>query len=487
MTRLLRWVALLFLLLIVVVGVKTLLFRSRQVEVAPAKLAKLDSNAVAERFAAALRFRTVSNQDTSLTDTAQFRALHDYLTEKFPLVHSKLKRETVNDLSLLYTWPGRDSTRKPILLLSHIDVVPVEPGTEDRWEHPPFDGVIADGFIWGRGALDDKYGVLAILEAAEMLLRDGFQPAATIYFAFGHDEEVGGPNGASKIAELLASRGIHPEFVLDEGGSLIQGAVPGLGPPAALIGIAEKGSVSVELVAHVEGGHSSSPPEHTAVGVVSTAVHELERHPLPGSIKGALRLLLDRVGPEMSLPYRVAMANLWLTGPLVERLFSQQPAANASLRTTTAATMISGGVKENVLPASARAVVNFRILPGDTINSVVEHVRQVVNDPRVEIRALDGAREATEQSPIDTPSFLQLERTIRSVYPGTVVTPFLTIGGTDARHYENICRNVYRFTPIVGDRSDLARLHGTNERTSVAHYAQAIQFFVELIRSQQNG
>ncbi|MBI3786379.1 MAG: M20 family peptidase [Deltaproteobacteria bacterium] len=483
MTRLLVWIAALLLSLAAVAGVKTLLFRSRQVEVPAAKLVAVDATAVAERFAAALRFRTISNQDSSLSDVGQFRALHDYLIEKFPLVHSNLKRQIVNDLSLLYTWPGRDAARKPILLLSHIDVVPVEPGTEGKWEHPPFDGIIADGFVWGRGALDDKFGVLSMLEAIESLLHAGFQPAATVYLAFGHDEELGGPNGATKIAALLTERGVHPDFVLDEGGSLIQGAVPGLTPPAALIGVAEKGSVSVELTAHVEGGHSSSPPQHTAIGVLSTAVHELERHPMPGGIKGTLRLLLDRVGPEMSFPYRLAMANLWLTAPLLDRVLSREAAGNASLRTTTAATMISGGVKENVLPSSARAVVNFRILPGDTIDGVVEHVRQVVSDPRVEVRTLEGAREATGQSPVDTPSFAQLERIIRGVYPGTVVAPFLTIGGTDSRHYSGICPNVYRFTPIVGERSDLARLHGTNERTSVAHYVQAIQFFVELLKN----
>jgi carboxypeptidase PM20D1 len=482
MKRALTWVGTLLLLLVGIVLARTALFRSQQVQVQPAALVKVDSDAAVARFAGSLRFRTVSNQDPAQFDVAQFRGLHAYLAAQFPLVDARLQRETVSDYSLLYTWPGRDSQRRPVVLMAHLDVVPIEPGTEEKWAHPPFDGLIADGLVWGRGALDDKLGVLSILEAVETMLRDGFQPAATIYLAFGHDEEVGGPHGAVAIAALLQSRGVQAEMVLDEGGSLIRGILPGLSVTVACIGIAEKGRLSVELTAHVEGGHSSSPPEHTAVGLVSTAVHRLERQQMPAELKGPLRRFLDRIGPETSFPYRLALANLWLTRPLIERVLVHLPAANASLRTTTAATMISGGVKENVLPSSARAVVNFRILPGDSVATVLEHVRRVVDDPRIGVAALDGAQEPSPESPVDTPSFALLERTIRAVYPDAAVAPYLTIGGTDSRHYDKISANIYRFTPFVGDKDDLARIHGTNERAAVEYYIHAVQFFVELLR-----
>jgi carboxypeptidase PM20D1 len=469
-------------LLVLLILAGALFVPSRQIDVAPAPEADIDNLAVLGRFAGALRFKTISYALDVEPDAEAFAGLHDYLARHFPRVHQQLRRETINDYSLLFTWDGVDPQRKPLVLASHLDVVPIEPGTEDRWTYPPFEGKIADGFIWGRGTLDDKFGVLAILEAVEHLLHQGFQPQSTVYLTFGHDEELGGPKGAAQMARLLADRGVQAELVLDEGGSLIEGALPGIGGMVACVGIAEKGSVSVEVTARTDGGHSSSPPRHTAVGLIGTAVHELERNPMPASIRGALRSFIDHVAPEMSLPYRAVFTNLWLFGPAIRMAFETNPAANASMRTTTAATMIRGGVKENVLPSSASAVVNYRTQPGDTTETVLAHVRRVLNDPRYEVTVVEGSREASAQAPIDVPGFERLARTIRAVYPGTIVAPYLTIGGTDARHYASITRNIYRFTPLIGRSSDLKRVHGTDERTAIEHYQHAIQFFVTLLR-----
>lgn len=469
--------------LLAILVIRTLGFASKQVSVQPAVPVSLAADALATRLAQALRFQTVSHQDSADTDREAFLGLQRYFMETFPLVHSRLKREVVNDYTLLYTWEGREPQRKPVLLLSHIDVVPVEPGTEAKWTYPAFEGQIADGFIWGRGTLDDKFGVVGIFEAVEKLLQDGFQPRTTVILAFGHDEEVGGEHGAQKVVELLLSRGVQAEYVLDEGGAVIQGLVPGIGVPVAAVGIAEKGSVSVELVVNAAGGHSSSPPPQTAVGILSAAVHNVETQQMPVGLRGATLHMIEAVGPEMPFGYRLALANLWLLGGVLQQQMLKSPATNASLRTTTAATMINGGVKENVLPSSARAVINFRILPGDSVQSVVEHVRTVVNDPRVEVRLMDGSREPTTEAPIDSPGFVTIARTVREVFPDTIVAPYLTIGGTDSRYYAPLTQNIYRFTPIIADASDLTRIHGINERLSVENYQRAVQFFIQLVKN----
>ncbi len=486
MMRLLKWLGSLLVALLVVMLLVAFGSTSKQISVDPVSIDDVDVDGAARRLAGALQIETISHQDASQLDAAAFRRFHDYLEESFPLVHTTLQRETVANLSLLYRWEGRSNERPPVVLLSHIDVVPVVPGTEDRWEHPPYSGAIADGFIWGRGTLDDKFGVLAILEAIEMLLREGFQPEQTIYLAFGHDEEVGGNDGAAAIARLLDERGVQPSMVLDEGGAVIEGVVPYLAVPVAMIGIAEKGSVTLSLEVDAEGGHSSTPPRHTAIGVISRAVTRLEDNQMPRELRGAAREFFAYVGPEMPFPLNVAFANLWLLRRPIEDALEGNPATNATLRTTTAATIIAGGVKSNVLPTGARAVVNFRILPGDSVDSVEEHVRRVVDDPAIRIERLPTPREASAVSPVDSTAFSVLQRTIGAVFPDVVVAPYLTVGGTDSRHYLILTPNVYRFAPIVGTRDDLARIHGTNERISVANYARAVGFYRTLLRQLQS-
>jgi carboxypeptidase PM20D1 len=476
-------VTLAVLVVLSVVLLRAARFTSRQVPIKPVERASIDPRAAADRLAGALRLRTISQQDPANVDREQFLALHRYLAEQFPTVHARLPREVIGDYSLLYTWKGTEARRKPVVLLSHLDVVPVEAGTEGQWTYPPFDGRIAEGYIWGRGALDDKFGVLGILEAAEHLLQGGFQPRSTLYFAFGHDEEQGGDAGAQQIAARLHSRDVEAAFVLDEGGAILRGVLPGLAAPIAAIGIAEKGSVSVEMTVHAAGGHSSSPPPSSAIGILSAAVHRVERNQMRVSLGGPSRDFFDYAGPELPFVYRTVFANLWLFGGLVERELVASPATNATIRTTTAVTMIAGGVKENVLPTTARAVVNFRILPGDSVQQVVDHVRRAADDPRVEIRPLPGAREPSVTSPTDAPSFLLLQRTIGEIFPSVVVAPYLTIGGTDARHYAQLTPNTYRFTPIIADPGDLTRLHGINERIAIENYEQVVQFFIQLIRN----
>ena len=434
-------------------------------------------------LAGALRFRTVASNDSATFPREEFLGLHRHLESSFPLVHATLRREVVNGYSLLYTWQGSDSALAPVLLLSHMDVVPVEPGSESRWTHAPYAGDIADGFVWGRGTLDDKVGVVGILQAAELLLAEGFRPRRTIYFAFGHDEEIGGAGGAVRLAALIASRTPRVESVIDEGSVIAEGLIDGVSRRVALVGIAEKSSLSVELSAEAEGGHSSMPPPHTAVGTVSRAVHRLEESPMPARVTGVAELTFGRLAAEMTFARRAVFANLWLFRPLVARLLAGTPTGNAMIRTTTAATMLSGSPKENVLPSRATAVVNFRILPGDSVAGVLAHVRRVVSDTSVHLRVMGEANEPSAVSDVGAPAYAMLERTIRQAFPDAVVVPYLVVGATDARSYGSLSPNIYRFMPIAAGPEDLPRMHGTNERVSVAGYEGAVRFYVQLLRN----
>jgi carboxypeptidase PM20D1 len=438
-----------------------------------------------EPFAAAVRYPTISSDDATAFNPAPFVALHEHLRTSFPLVHTRLEREVVNDYSLLYTWTGSDTSLDPMLLMGHLDVVPVESGTETSWKHPPFGGLVDEGFIWGRGTLDDKLSVVAILHAAELLLNQGFTPRRTIYFAFGHDEELGGHQGAARLSARLQQKAKRLAFLLDEGGVVGEGIVPGVSRPVALIGVVEKTSLNVELVVEQTGGHSSMPPPHTAVGVLSKAITRLEDNPFGLRLTPVGRETFTRLAPEMPFVQRLVIGNLWLLRPVLLSAMSRNHQAAATLRTTTAVTMISGSPKSNVLPIRARAVVNFRILPGDTPDAIVEHVRRVIADTAVKASIMGSPAPPAPVADYHSPEFGLLERTIGQFFPRAVPTPFLMIGGTDTRHYEPLTRNIFRFNPIVATPEMVSGAHGTNERVRVDDYQRAVRFFAQLMRNAQ--
>jgi carboxypeptidase PM20D1 len=447
----------------------------------------VDTMAVAERLAGAIRIPTISHERVEDTDTAAFLALHDYLARSYPLVHAQLTRETVSDLSLLYTWEGSDPSLEPIVLMGHQDVVPVIPGTEGDWSHAPFSGEIADGAVWGRGTLDDKINVVSVLESVEALLAGGFQPRRTIYLAFGHDEERGGTRGAKAIAELLASRGAEPyALVIDEGGGMTRGMMPGLDATVAIVGIAEKGYVNLELRVDGAGGHSSAPPKQTNIGVLADAIGELEEHPFPARLQGGSLAMVRHVAPEMPFAYRLVLGNLWLFQPLVTRIMTASQESAPMVRTTTAATIVEGGVKANVLPITARAVVNFRILPGETKESVLARVRDVIADDRVQVSIYgDDAVDPSSVSDPDGPAFRLLAHTLRQVTAGerVVVTPYLVTAGTDAKYYSGRSPGVLRFLAATLDGDAMSQIHGTNEHVPLSALATSVAFLQQLIRN----
>ncbi len=485
MKKLFQLLLLVLLLAISVIIVNTLNFSPDEQDIPTAVDINISSEVVKHRLANVLKFQTISNQDPSLFNAEAFSAMQEYLAHTFPLLFSSLDKEIVNQHSLLFKWQGKNTILKPVLLLAHQDVVPVPDENLSSWTHPPFAGVIDDKYIWGRGSLDDKSSLVAIFEAVTYLLKDGFQPERTIYLAFGHDEEVGGAQGAVKIAELLTSRNIELAFVLDEGGLISDGLLSGIEPAVALVGIAEKGYVSLELSINQEGGHSSMPPKHTAIGLLSQAIVNIEKHPMPADSSQSM-MLFKKIAPYMSFSKRMIFANTWLTKPLIEQQLGNNKLTNAMIRTTTATTIINAGVKENVLPVSAKAIVNFRILPGDSVESIKQHIITVINNPLIKVSETKVGREASKVSDPNAESFKLLTQTIHQSNgsgKNIVVAPYLVMGGTDSRNFENLSNNIYRFLFNYAGPDDVKRIHSIDERISIDNYVKVIRFYYQLIKN----
>lgn len=475
----LLFITLLFLTGIIIVN--AIFLPSKQIPVDPIEPVPIDEAAI-ERLAQAIRIPTVSQ--VGRIDTSAFYQIDALIRRNYPLTDSLLEFRHINLFSQVFKWRGRNAKLQPILLIGHLDVVPVEEESRDQWREPPFSGKIQDGYIWGRGAMDDKLSVFGWLETAEQLLREGYQPERTVYFAFGHDEEISGKNGAGAIAAYFKRQNIRFSYVLDEGMMIVKEALPGIEAPVALIGVAEKGYVSLKLNVQLkEGGHSSMPPPETAISILGAAIARLKKNPFPMKIDGAVQELFTYAAPEMSLPYKAVFANLWLTKGLLKKMLSQDPASAALLRTTIAPTMIEGGVKENVLPTQAEAVVNFRILPGETKADVEEYVRKTIKDKRItlEVYNPEYAKDPAPVSATNSFGFQVLHKTIRETVPEAVVAPGLFIAITDSYQYLELADDVYRFLPITVSREDIKGVHGINERLAVENYKQLLRFYRQLI------
>ena len=483
MIKLFKMAAIAVLLLVLILGVNTWRNSSKQLDVQAIAELKVDSNAVAEHLAGAVRPRTIFSFLTEDQGAAEFQKLHRHLEASYPNVHRVLKRELVNGQGLLYTWTGKDPKAKPILLLAHQDVVPIAPGTVTLWQQPPFDGVRKDGFVWGRGAWDNKSNLLSQLEAVEMLIASGFQPERTVYLAMTHDEEVS-RNDAKTMTELLAARGVKLDMVLDEGLMVTEGVIPGVEQPAALIGVAEKGYLTLEFKAIATPGHSSMPPASgsSAIAQITRALDRLEHQPFPASVSGVGKQMLETLAPEMKGFGRVALSNLWLFEPIVRRQLEAAGGSSAAmLRTTTALTIIHAGNKENVLPGVAEATVNFRLMPGDTADTVMARVKQVIANDAIEIKAVPNNSDPSPVMSADSPAFQMLNRTVREIFPGTLVAPGLMVAATDSRRFVSISDHIFKFSPVRAKKEDLPRFHGTNERISETNLAEMVRFYHRLL------
>jgi carboxypeptidase PM20D1 len=427
----------------------------------------------------------VSHDDRTRFDAEAFLAFHRFLEASYPRVHAQTDRQVINDYSLVYHLQGSEPELEPVLFMGHFDVVPVDPATAEAWRFDPFSGVQADGHIWGRGSLDDKLGVIALLEAVEQLLAEGFSPRRSIYLAFGHDEEVGGLEGARQIAHWFAERGTRFGFVLDEGGIVTEGIFEGVDRPVAVIGVAEKGWVNLRLTVGATGGHSSQPPPHTAVGLLSQAIVRLEDKPFPASLD-FMGMTIEPIAHAMPWTLRAVFANSWLFEPLLLRYLLRDPGDAASLRTTTAVTMVSGSPKSNILPTRAEAVVNFRIIPGETAESVQARVERIIDDERVQITA-DTHWDPSPVAPLDSAGYRLIAGTLRGLDPDILVAPYVVRGGTDARYFYELSNHVYRFLMARASPETIEMVHGINEHVAVADYLDAIRFYYAMIRRAADG
>lgn len=469
---------------IAVTLVRAAFWTPEKVEFEPLPDEQVDVDKYRKDLSDAIKIKTISNVDVDKVDWNEFKRLHALFEERFPLVYKNLKCEEISLASLLFTWEGKNPDLEPIALLGHQDVVPVAEGTEGDWTHPAFDGVDDGEFVWGRGALDMKNHLIAVLESVESLLAEGFEPERTVYLCFGHDEEiVAAPtSGAGSIAAVLKERGVHLDSVIDEGGAILNLHVGNiLNKKLAGVGIAEKGYVDYRVSVSAKGGHSSQPPEHTALGALADVIKDIEGHQFKAKMPAFVYELFTKIGKNVSYPARIVTCNLWLLKPLITAVMRKIPPAASLIHTTTAVTMAEGSPAANVLPQKASVTVNFRMMPGVTIKNVEEHIRKCVRNKDIEVEYLKG-KEASKVSPTDSRSFKILEEICTRTDRDLLVAPYLVMGGTDAYHYEEVCDNIYRFAPFVMDTKLLLTTHGTDERIPIACMADALKFFKRYIR-----
>jgi carboxypeptidase PM20D1 len=433
----------------------------------------LDERAAAT-LAALVRIPTVSHPDR--VDHEVFDAFLAELRARFPLLHERLELTPVHGHGLLARWPGR-SGAEPVVLVAHLDVVPVQ----DGWRHPPFSGALVDGAVWGRGTLDDKGPLVAICAAVETLLERGFVPARDVWLSFGCDEEVQGSAAREAVAEL-ERRGVRPWFVLDEGGAVAGGALPGLAVPAAVVGVTEKGVATLLLRAEGPGGHASTPAPMGPTARIARAVLRLERNPMPAHAPAPTLELFRRITPHVPRPVRPLLRRVTRMPRLLTRLLlAAGPEAAAMVRTTLAVTTLSGSPAHNVIAAAATAGVNARVMVGDTVDGVIEHVRRAIGDDRVRIEVVER-HEPSPVSPWDGP-FALLESTTAAVFPDAVTTPYVMMAAADARHFTRICERVYRFVPLRMSRAQRASIHAADEHLLVADLLAAIEWYRRLVQA----
>ena len=445
-------------------------------ELAP--LVAIDVSNAAQHLSEAVRIRTVSHQDAGDNDLAEWDRFHAWLQTTYPAAHAAMTREVVAGHTLIYTWPGSDPSLPAVLLLAHHDVVPVTPGTEGDWQHPPFDGVVAEDAVWGRGAVDDKGSLIGLFEGLEALATRGFHPRRTVIVVSGHDEEAGG-SGARAAAEALESRGVKAQFVLDEG-LLVVSDFPLLGRPVALVGIAEKGYATLKVTAPAKGGHSSAPPPETGVEVLAKAVLAITSHPFPLRFEGPPAEMVRALAPSAGWPLRMAVANEWLFRPLLVKQMAATPVGASSLHTTIAPTMLRGSPKENVLPQDATAWINYRIAPGNTSDDVMRRAKDATQGMGVELGWEGNAYDPPPVSSSTSEAY-RLIAALASDDGRTPVAPGLVTATTDSRSMVGLTKDIYRFQPIVASLRDVEMIHGTNEHMTLDNLRRTAEFYARLV------
>lgn len=467
-----------FLILILVLLIRTLMFVPPKVTRVAVSCENVDEDWVTENLAAMIRCKTVSSFNKEEEDNGEFLKFEEVLKERFPKIHELCTLERVSDRALLYRCVG-EASDKPTVLMAHFDVVSV---AYDKWEKPPFDGIIEDGVLWGRGTIDTKGTLNGAMSALELLLNDGFKPKQDIYLAFSGDEEING-NGAKTIVALFKEKNITPELVLDEGGAVVRGLFPGVKKECAVIGIAEKGLVNIEYSISSSGGHASAPKPHTPVGKLSAACVKIENSPFKFRLTAPTKKMFDTVGRHSTFVYRLIFSNLWLFAPVLNLIGKKSGGQiNAVARTTLAFTTMQGSSGINVIPPYASVGSNSRILPGETAEGTVERVRKLIKDKDIVIRDI-GSHNPSRVSRTDCEAYERIKESILDIWNEVIVSPYLMTACSDARHWGEISDKVYRFSPMRLSPEENAMIHGNNERLPKTTIAETVKFYLRLIKN----
>lgn len=438
---------------------------------------KLDKDLIVDRLCKLVRCKTVSYRDTSLEDNAEFEKLISMLPELYPNVFKVCTFTQLADRGLLFKWDGKNHGN-PAVMMAHYDVVPVN---EEMWDKPPFDAVIEDGVIWGRGTLDTKGTFNGVLSAADKLISEGFVPENDMYFAFSGNEETNG-QGAINIVDWFEANGITPSMVVDEGGAVVENVFPGVKVPCGVIGIAEKGLMDVQYKVKSGGGHASAPAPHTPVGVLSRACCKIENRPFKSHLTKPVAEMFDTLGRHSTFLYRLIFANLWCFSGVLDMICkSSGGELNAIMRTTVAFTQMEGSSASNVIPPEATMVSNMRLNPEDNIESALEYLRKTVDDENVEITLLNGMN-PSRISETYCPAWDKVASAVASTWKGCIVSPYLMMQCSDSRHYGRISDKVYRFSAMDLTKEERATIHGNNERVRIDCACKAVEFYVRLMR-----
>ena len=478
-------ILLILLAVIIIVSAVILINNSKYSGTIPSKPAMAQiaiSDSAIQHMSEAVQIKTISYADSLPVDTAEYMRFRAFIEKAYPLVNQKLPRQIFNQFSYLYKWEGSNKSLAPYVIMAHSDVVPVEEATLNKWTVAPFSGAVKDSMIWGRGVIDDKGCLVPILEAAEQLLRENFQPERTIYLSFGHDEEISGPHGAQAIEKWFKENNIRPQLVIDEGGEITLEQFPQLKRPVAAIGVGEKGYLSFKLTVEKEGGHSSMPQPQTAIDILTSALVKLRSQQMPFRITAPMQELLTRIAPGLPYMEKTALANQWLFGEMLQKEFDKNEVTNSLFHTTIVPTIINGGIKDNVIPAVATAIVNSRSLPGDSQDDVIAFMKKLINDDRVKIEPFKSNTEPSNIADINGIAYKKIESLCYKVMPDVIPVPYLLMGGTDSHYFDDVSDGVIKFAPSVDGKG----YHGINERLPFADFKRMIFFYTLLMKESGN-
>ncbi|MBN2853171.1 MAG: M20/M25/M40 family metallo-hydrolase [Clostridia bacterium] len=471
-------------LLMIFIIIRTFIFtKSEEIYEVINDSSPVNKDDAVKKLQQAISIKTISNSDTGQTDWQEFKKFIIFLENAFPLIHANMEKTVINDYSLIYKWKGQDEKLKPGMIMAHIDVVPVEEGTLKDWDANPFSGDIKEGFIYGRGSMDIKIQLITAMQACESLLKEGYTPKRDIYLCFGHDEETGGVDGAAHILEYMKNRNLKFEFIIDEGGAVNSGAISSVKKSVAFIGVAEKGYCNLKISIKAKGGHASTPPKNTALGMTSKVICDLEKHKMKKHLTKPSLDMIKALAIHMNFINKMIVANMWLFKPLFMKVFAKPgTTGEALLRTTIAPTMTHASMEPNVLPQVASFTVNCRILQGDSGSKLIHYIKDKCSkyDFNIETLRLD---EPSNVSDYKSDIFKLVAGITLGIYEDAVIVPYLMVAGTDCYKFECICKNVIRFTPFFIPMKDMGRIHSTNERNSIENVENCVKFFTTLLKN----